>query len=143
MGKIFEYSEKSNHFQIEVTANRNKTFFRSTFISNCEIIENTAGNIFELFGKLLPEIKTYARVLKIQIEDKIFNEDDIQKNELRIVNDKVFVNIDGKHREYSIGQISDIEFINFSDRQYMPSLEELRDKVNSLYIKLEKKQKNG
>lgn len=142
MGKIFEYADRNNHFQIEVTANRNKTFFKSTFISNCEIIEYSAGNIFELFGRLLKEIGTHARILKIQIDEIIFNEEDIKKNELRIVNDKVFVNIDGKHKEFNIGQISDIEMINFSDEQYVSSLEELRVKVNSLYSKLDKKKEN-
>lgn len=143
MGKIFEYHEKCGHFQIEVSANRNKTFFKSIFISNCEIVENSSGNVFELFGKILREIETHARLLKISFNDYSFNEFDIQKNELRIVNNKIFVNINGKHKEFNICDIVDIEMMPFSDELYRTSLDELRDKVNSLYLKLEKKKNDA
>lgn len=81
--------------------------------------------------------------LKISFNDYSFNEFDIQKNELRIVNNKIFVNINGKHKEFNICDIVDIEMMPFSDELYRTSLDELRDKVNSLYLKLEKKKNDA
>lgn len=142
MGKIFEFTDLNEHFQIEVTSNRNHTFFKSTFISNVEVIENTASSVYALFGKLLREINTFARVSKIHIENYEFDEKDIKSNGLKIVDDKVFVNINGKHKEFSITEIENIELTQFSEDKYLNSMKLLREKVDALYLKLEKK-KNG